>query len=49
MPLLDSDCAFDPRPYCDRPLDGLTLPGVFAAAVAARPDAPALTDGERSR
>ncbi|WP_280670373.1 MULTISPECIES: type I polyketide synthase [unclassified Kitasatospora] len=30
-------------------LDGLTLPGVFAAAVSAAPDAVALTDGERSR
>ncbi|MDH6133789.1 acyl transferase domain-containing protein/acyl-CoA synthetase (AMP-forming)/AMP-acid ligase II [Kitasatospora sp. MAA4] len=33
----------------DAGLEGLTLPGVFAAAVSAAPDAVALVDGERSR
>jgi acyl transferase domain-containing protein/acyl-CoA synthetase (AMP-forming)/AMP-acid ligase II len=43
------DYLVDPSAQYDGALRGLTLPGVFAAAAARRPDAVAITDGERIR
>ncbi|MGV9270970.1 type I polyketide synthase [Kitasatospora sp. NPDC003701] len=58
VPVRTDDYAIDPAADesrsgpsapTDGALRGLTLPAVFAAAVRAAPDAPALTDGDRSR
>ncbi|MDT4991686.1 MAG: candicidin polyketide synthase FscA, partial [Actinoplanes sp.] len=49
MAVLDSDYAIDPRGHSETRLGGYTLPAVFGAAVDARPDAVAITDGPRTR